>query len=696
MSKDGVSTDKIAKWCRLTSDDVVAALAKRRRTEDTLEGVTDRQAASHTEAEEEGMESLVSRLLSDPDDLLCPILHTLMEQPVVAEDGFTYEKEAIEHALNLRPKSPKTNEPMGDKVIPNQEKVAAILDFKQKTIDEILSVASHIPSDLAQKLLQRAEDFIRPKLPDGAYQRKLAKVLQLKAGLPSEQDVAVSQLLCLLADNPQAMDVRQFLENFYTWEVWPILRSCRVHRKDDLVEVLRKAASTAPTMACAEDLDRLRASRLAAGVKAHGGGFRQNLASFWNVNKLWRFVLPRASGSVDSVTDPGMWLEGAALVLAGLHVWLRLKSPFCLPDVPEKLLAESISCLRTLSPEDFGARVCLFFGTDADVWNENSDLTGWTENYCDQDFLASLFLELSRRRSGDRAAQKELLLQALDASPTHDLARDSLLQLFLESLDIEGSVEEEHVLITLLLAKHDQVPEETLSKLTLAPDQVKELKLAPPTLLGLANQLAAADRSEQGARLAVHAATQFDAMGDQENAMLAYGRAYSMDRRNEDALHGMVGSCSRVMKMCSELQVCIENLQEKVQILQRQRLRLALPSKVWDIPPEDLRRCDTMVSGDYVESPMFHIGDSLSATLRYYPRGSQAGQRALATIALLCDDSCAVSGKIRIGSQTVVLRARVPSDRKSWDIPAADYRQVRVWIKSVRRQDSSLTHNFVM
>ncbi|CAE7788237.1 unnamed protein product [Symbiodinium sp. CCMP2456] len=623
-----------------------------------------------------------------------------MEQPVVAEDGFTYEKEAIEQALHMRPKSPKTNEPMGAKVIPNQEKVAAIFDFKEKTIDEILSVASHVPSEQAQKLLQRAEAFIQPKLRDGAYQKKLAKVLQLKAALPSERAVAVSQLLGLLAKNPQAMEMRQFLQHFYTWEVWPILRSCRVHRKDDLVEIMRSAASSArPTMACAEELDRLYASRLAAGVEAHGS-LAKNLASRDSACKLWNFVLPRASSSLDSVMDPGTWLEGATLVLAALHE----KIPFCLSHLPEKLLTETSTLTETLLPvEDLEARVRLFFGTDADAWNEISELKVWTKSCCDHGFLASLFLELSRRRSGDRAAQKRLLLQALAVSPMHELTRDSLLQVFMESMDIEGSIEEEHVLVPLLLAKHGKVPEETLPKLTLAPHHVQQLKLEPTICLALADQLAAAKRLEQGARLAVHAAITFDAMGNKQDALLAYGRAYNLDRRNEDALHGMVGCCSRVIQMCSDLRTvvdeqraCINRLEEKVQILQESKSESSScigGCKVWEIPREDLRH---MVRADYLMSPTFHIGAAVSARLSYYPRGRKAAPRGFATIALLCDTSCAVSGEIRIGSETVVLRTTDPYDKKSWDIPAADYRQAGVRIKSVRRQDdSSLTHNFV-
>ena len=47
--------------------------------------------------------------------LLCPITLELPVDPVVAEDGNVYERNAIEAQLKVRLKSPLTNEPMGTK-----------------------------------------------------------------------------------------------------------------------------------------------------------------------------------------------------------------------------------------------------------------------------------------------------------------------------------------------------------------------------------------------------------------------------------------------------------------------------------------------------------------------------------------------------------------------------------------------------
>ena len=50
-------------------------------------------------------------------ELLCPITQALPIDPVIAEDGRVYEREAIEEWLVRRNVSPQTNEAMGSKVI---------------------------------------------------------------------------------------------------------------------------------------------------------------------------------------------------------------------------------------------------------------------------------------------------------------------------------------------------------------------------------------------------------------------------------------------------------------------------------------------------------------------------------------------------------------------------------------------------
>lgn len=46
------------------------------------------------------------------DEFLCPITYELIREPVVAMDGHTYEKSAIEKWLKSNQTSPRSGEPM--------------------------------------------------------------------------------------------------------------------------------------------------------------------------------------------------------------------------------------------------------------------------------------------------------------------------------------------------------------------------------------------------------------------------------------------------------------------------------------------------------------------------------------------------------------------------------------------------------
>jgi hypothetical protein len=53
------------------------------------------------------------------DTMKCPIGHEIMTDPVIAEDGITYERKNIERWLNLNLTSPVTRDPISSYLIPN-------------------------------------------------------------------------------------------------------------------------------------------------------------------------------------------------------------------------------------------------------------------------------------------------------------------------------------------------------------------------------------------------------------------------------------------------------------------------------------------------------------------------------------------------------------------------------------------------
>ena len=72
--------------------------------------------------------------------LICPITHELPFDPVIAEDGHIYDRKAIEAHLQLRLRSPLTNQPMGSKLMVAKHVTNVLESLVGKVEDERLIV----------------------------------------------------------------------------------------------------------------------------------------------------------------------------------------------------------------------------------------------------------------------------------------------------------------------------------------------------------------------------------------------------------------------------------------------------------------------------------------------------------------------------------------------------------------------------
>ena len=64
-----------------------------------------------------------------PELYRCPITTEIMNDPVNAEDGYTYERASISEWLKNNNKSPMTNLEMGKNLVPNNSLRSAIMEF---------------------------------------------------------------------------------------------------------------------------------------------------------------------------------------------------------------------------------------------------------------------------------------------------------------------------------------------------------------------------------------------------------------------------------------------------------------------------------------------------------------------------------------------------------------------------------------
>ena len=110
--------------------------AKKLDAEDVLHDVATHQSVLEKELAEHRAE--IARLRMNrrgevPDHMCCPILMDVMRDPVIAADGHTYEKVAIEQWFLKARTSPTTNEPLASlALLPNHAIRSAIAEEMER------------------------------------------------------------------------------------------------------------------------------------------------------------------------------------------------------------------------------------------------------------------------------------------------------------------------------------------------------------------------------------------------------------------------------------------------------------------------------------------------------------------------------------------------------------------------------------
>jgi hypothetical protein len=81
--------------------------------------------------QEEQLQQLLQQQVAAPPSLfLCPLTHEVMEDPVVAQDGYTYERAMISQWQARSCRSPMTNQPMGRALLPNHALRSSIQEWQ--------------------------------------------------------------------------------------------------------------------------------------------------------------------------------------------------------------------------------------------------------------------------------------------------------------------------------------------------------------------------------------------------------------------------------------------------------------------------------------------------------------------------------------------------------------------------------------
>ena len=567
------------------------------------------------------MDSLVRRLEEDPEDFCCPISLCLMEDPVLAEDGRSYERKSIQEALRHRMASPLTNLYMGRRLVPDSKTKTAIVEFKEKVVEDIIS---HVPcmSPLqALKLLFRAEGFVREKLPDPAAKDALITILMLRARLPSPlRGDAISEFTTMCAD--PAVDLKKVVERFLCKLG---LKSLLVELDDQTVARFCLAAHVAPKSACCHAVDREQVCRLAVHSGEQAGA-----------RKLWKFVKTRAAcGNPE-------WVMAAGLVLAARYSILGVPGP--LPCViSRKAIGYMQNPGMALSDAKNFFRLTLDFDDPAEATAEAQ---------------VKLLLDMCSQQE-DEADRQKLLMEAHYVDPRDAEVLKQLTLCFTQELESKGKIENEDAFISFLLDVHGSIPAEFLSKMGFEDRTIRALAVEPEMVVKLAEQLESSGRGKDGAKILMTMSEELEEDGSassQVKSQQASLQAYNMSGYSQEALHlvlsilsrrllQMQHECREVQAKCSEQEDCIERLRdEQTQLHSYQQPMMTIE---WDISRQEL---STLTKGLSVNSPPFEIAATrLTAWFQYFPQGATSAEDGFASLYLFGDKDSIIECDLVVG-----------------------------------------------
>merc|ERR1712134_152745 len=102
----------------------------------------------------------LDELLEEDPDLCCPISLMLLSDPVLASDGFIYEKASLEQILKTSATSPFTRQKLTRKFLPAKERMKMAFEFRETRSKELLDFASelieaghqHMASEAAERV----------------------------------------------------------------------------------------------------------------------------------------------------------------------------------------------------------------------------------------------------------------------------------------------------------------------------------------------------------------------------------------------------------------------------------------------------------------------------------------------------------------------------------------------------------------
>merc|ERR1719159_2065278 len=83
------------------------------------------------------LQEKLDKLLEEDPELCCPVSLVLFVEPVIASDGFLYEKSSLQGLLKNRMVSPMTREELKADFLPARQRRSAAMEFRQTCSEEL-------------------------------------------------------------------------------------------------------------------------------------------------------------------------------------------------------------------------------------------------------------------------------------------------------------------------------------------------------------------------------------------------------------------------------------------------------------------------------------------------------------------------------------------------------------------------------
>merc|ERR1712157_706815 len=96
-------------------------------------------------------------LLQEDPELCCPVSLLLFVNPVIASDGFMYEKASLEGLLRANMASPMTRERLKKEHLPARQRRSAAIEFRERRAKELVRFAAQVGGDMPQMALTAME-----------------------------------------------------------------------------------------------------------------------------------------------------------------------------------------------------------------------------------------------------------------------------------------------------------------------------------------------------------------------------------------------------------------------------------------------------------------------------------------------------------------------------------------------------------